>query len=54
VWGAPHLAEYASTVPAELASRFTAASLAVHAVLWVLIGALAGWFWQRQAGQYPA
>ncbi len=54
VWGAPHLAEFASTVPAELASRFTATSLAVHAILWLLIGVLTGLFWQRQVGPHPA
>ena len=27
----------------------TAASLAVHAILWVLLGSLAGWFWHWQA-----
>ncbi|WP_072394809.1 CbtA family protein [Hyphomicrobium sp. CS1GBMeth3] len=46
--GAPHPAEVeASRVPAELAARFASASLAVHAVLWALTGALVGWFWQR-------
>lgn len=48
VIGAPHPADAeASRVPAELAARFASASLAVHAVLWALTGALAGWFWQR-------
>lgn len=48
VIGAPHPAETeASRVPAELAARFASASLAVHAVLWALTGALVGWFWQR-------
>lgn len=48
VVGAPHPAEGdASRVPAELAARFASASLAVHAVLWALTGAFAGWFWQR-------
>jgi cobalt transporter subunit CbtA len=45
--GAPFPSEYASTAPAELAGRFTSASLAVHAVLWVLVGATSGYFWQR-------
>ena len=44
---APHLftptpATPESTVPAELAARFAAASLAVQAVSWILAGALAG------------
>ncbi|MGQ0456699.1 MAG: CbtA family protein [Hyphomicrobium sp.] len=45
--GAPQPHEYASTVPAELAGHFTATSLAVHAVLWALVGAATGYFWQR-------
>jgi cobalt transporter subunit CbtA len=45
--GAPFPSEYASTAPAELAGRFTSASLAVHAVLWILVGATSGYFWQR-------
>lgn len=48
VIGAPHPADtQASAVPAELAARFATASLAVHAVLWALVGFLVGWFWQR-------
>ena len=44
---APHLftptpATPESTVPAELAARFAAASLAVQAVSWILAGAMAG------------
>lgn len=46
--GAPHAHEYTSAVPAEIASHFTSTSLVVHAVLWALVGALAGFFWQRQ------
>ncbi|MCC7252916.1 CbtA family protein [Hyphomicrobium sp.] len=48
VIGAPHPADAgAGRVPAELAARFASVSLSVHAVLWVLVGVLAGWFWQR-------
>lgn len=48
VIGAPHPAETeASRVPAELAARFASASLAVHAVLWALVGLVVGWYWQR-------
>lgn len=48
---APHLfspnpAAPASTVPAELAARFAASSLAVQALSWVLAGALAGIIWR--------
>jgi cobalt transporter subunit CbtA len=45
--GAPHPHEYSSEVPAEIAGHFTASSLGVHAVLWVLVGAIAGFIWQR-------
>lgn len=45
--GAPHIHEFKSTAPAELAGHFTSTSLALHAILWVLVGALAGYFWQR-------
>ncbi|MBI1650906.1 CbtA family protein [Hyphomicrobium sulfonivorans] len=49
LWGAPHPAieAGASAVPAELAARFAAMSLAVQAVLWALTGFLVGTFWQR-------
>lgn len=46
--GAPHPHEFSSAVPAELAAHFTSTSLAVHAILWVLVGTLAGYFWARQ------
>lgn len=52
VVGAPHLlAEEASAVPPDLAARFATASLALHAVLWALIGAFAGLLWQRGEGR---
>ncbi len=47
VVGAPLGGDYASAVPAELAAQFTSSSLAVHAILWVLVGTLAGYFWDR-------
>lgn len=47
VIGAPHAGAFTSTAPAELAGHFTSASLAVHAVLWLLVGATSGYFWQR-------
>lgn len=43
-WPTPAAPE--STVPAELAARFAAASLAVQALCWVLAGALAGLVWR--------
>ena len=45
--GAPHIHEFKSTAPAELAGHFTSTSLALHAVLWIAVGALSGFFWQR-------
>ena len=47
VIGAPQPVAFSSTVPAELAGHFTSTSLALHAVLWVVVGAMAGYFWQR-------
>lgn len=47
VIGAPHPHEFTSTVPAELAGHFTSSSLAVHAVLWALVGLAVGFFWQK-------
>ena len=47
VIGAPHPGGFTSTVPAELAGHFAAASLVVMAVIWALAGTLAGWMWQR-------
>ena len=47
VLGAPHPHALKSEVPAEIAGHFTASSLVVHAVLWVLVGAIAGYLWQR-------
>jgi cobalt transporter subunit CbtA len=43
-WPTPAAPE--STVPAEIAARFAAASLTVQAASWVLAGALAGLLWQ--------
>lgn len=44
--GAPEPAAPASAVPAELAARFTAAALAVHALTWILVGAAVGFVWR--------
>ncbi len=43
-WPTPAAPE--STVPAELAARFTASSLTAQAIDWVLAGAFAGFFWR--------
>jgi cobalt transporter subunit CbtA len=51
VIGAPHLAgAEVSKVPAELAARFAAMSLAVHAALWIATGFAVGAIWPRLAG----
>jgi cobalt transporter subunit CbtA len=47
VIGAPHPHELKSEVPAEIAGHFTATSLVIQAVLWALVGAIAGGLWQR-------
>jgi cobalt transporter subunit CbtA len=54
VIGAPHPHELKSEVPAEIAAHFTATSLVIQAVLWALVGSIAGWFWQRQENQDQA
>jgi cobalt transporter subunit CbtA len=45
--GAPKPAAPQSPVPAELAARFAASSLAVHAVMWILTGFLVGVLWRE-------
>jgi cobalt transporter subunit CbtA len=45
--GAPKPAAPESTVPAEIAARFAASSLAVQAAMWVLTGALVGLLWRE-------
>lgn len=51
--GAPHPASFESTAPAELAARFAAASLVVHALLWCLVGLSVGWLWTRVGADVP-
>lgn len=51
--GAPHIAKFESTAPAELAGHFASASLAVQAILWVSAGAFLGVFWDRAAALDP-
>jgi cobalt transporter subunit CbtA len=46
VVGARQTAAPESTVPAELAARFAASSLALHALTWILSAALLGLFWR--------
>ena len=45
--GAPQPVSHESAVPAVLASQFAAATLAVSALFWVVLGASAGWFLAR-------
>jgi len=47
VAGAPNAEAFASTVPAEIAARFAATSLAIQAALWVTTAYFAGLFWSR-------
>lgn len=46
-FGAPHVHEYASRVPAELQGHFVAASLVLAGVFWALLGSISGYLWQR-------
>ena len=54
VIGAPHPQAFASTVPAELAAEFTARSLVLQAVLWIMMAGFAGYFWSRGETAAPA
>jgi cobalt transporter subunit CbtA len=45
--GAPHPPEGVGRVPPELAAHFTAASLGLAAVFWLLLGAIAGGLFNR-------
>jgi predicted cobalt transporter CbtA len=47
--GAPHPESYSSTAPAELAGHFAAASLAVTAIFWAVLGYASGAFHERLA-----
>lgn len=48
VIGAPHPSGFESAVPTELAGRFAAAALSIHAANWALVGTLAGYVWSIQ------
>ena len=47
--GAPHPDSFDGVVPPELAAHFAARVLAVGALAWAALGALAGHFWSREA-----
>lgn len=48
--GAPHPEAFEGVVPPELSALFAARVLAVGALAWAALGALAGHFWSREAG----
>jgi cobalt transporter subunit CbtA len=48
LFGAPHPHEFEGVVPPELAALFAARVLAVGALGWAALGALAGHFWSRE------
>lgn len=47
--GAPQPATFVGPVPPEIAALFAARALGVGLAAWVLLGAFAGFFWQREA-----
>ena len=47
IYGAPHPEAYSSTVPAELAAHFAAASLVIMGVFWALLGLFSGLIYRR-------
>jgi cobalt transporter subunit CbtA len=53
VIGAPKIAKFTSTAPAELAAQFAATSLVLSAVLWALLGLATGYAWQRVGRLQP-
>jgi cobalt transporter subunit CbtA len=48
IYGAPHPLELTGVVPPELSALFTARVIAVGALGWAALGALAGHFWSRE------
>lgn len=50
IYGAPHPLAYEGVVPPELAALFASRALAVGALGWIALGALAGHFWAHEAG----
>jgi len=49
LWGAPHPHVFEGVVPPELSAMHAARVLAVGALAWAALGALAGHFWSREA-----
>jgi predicted cobalt transporter CbtA len=51
VVGAPEPAQLAGTVPPEIAALFAARALGLGLVAWVMLGAFAGYFWQKEGAR---
>lgn len=49
VIGAPHPEAIGGAPPTELSAEFAAASLAVAAVFWAVLGTVGGWFYSRKS-----
>ncbi len=49
VIGAPHPDSFAGPVPPELAALFASRALGVGLAVWVVLGGLAGYFWERES-----
>ena len=49
--GAPEPETFTGPVPTEIGALFAARALGIGLVAWVLLGAFAGYFWQKEAGQ---
>ncbi len=47
--GAPHPESFEGVVPPELSALFASRALGVGAVVWLALGAAAGWIWSRRA-----
>lgn len=52
--GAPHPETIGGPVPTELNAQFAAASLAISAAFWMVLGAVSGWLYGRQNSANPA
>lgn len=52
--GAPEPDSFSGTVPPEIAALFAARALGVGLAAWVLLGAFAGYFWQRETAHQAA
>ncbi|WP_317056898.1 CbtA family protein [Roseovarius rhodophyticola] len=48
IWGAPHPDTLIGPVPPEIAALFASRALGVGLIVWAILGALAGYFWQSE------